>query len=229
MLGRRGLELVRRRGYNPARRAEGKGWPLHAHTMVGEQRLANVQQCLVTALRDGVPGDVIETGVWRGGSVILMRATLAAYQETKRIVWVADSFQGLPPPDPGRYPADAGIDLHRYTELAVSADEVRANFARYGLLDDQVRFLEGWFRDTLPTAPIERLGLLRLDGDMYESTWDALDNLYPKLSPGGFAIVDDYRSIDACRRAVDDYRTRHDIREPIEEVDWSAVYWRRAA
>jgi O-methyltransferase len=64
---------------------------------------------------------------------------------------------------------------------------------------------------------------------MYESTWDALDNLYPKLSPGGFAIVDDYRSIDACRRAVDDYRTRHDIREPIEEVDWGAVYWRRAA
>jgi O-methyltransferase len=227
MLGRRGLELVRRRDYDPARRAEGKGWPLHAHTMIGEQRLANVQQCLVTALRDGVPGDVIETGVWRGGSVILMRATLAAYQERERVVWAADSFQGLPPPDAHRYPADAGIDLHRYAELAVSAGEVRANFARYGLLDDQVRFLEGWFRDTLPTAPIERLALLRLDGDMYESTWDALDSLYPKLSPGGFVIVDDYGPIDACRRAVDDYRRLHDIREPIEEVDWSAVYWRR--
>jgi O-methyltransferase len=229
MLGRRGLELVRRRDYDPARRAEGKGWPLHAHTMIGEQRLANVQHCLVTALRERVPGDAIETGVWRGGSVILMRATLAAYQETERIVWAADSFLGLPPPDPGRYPADAGIDLHRYAELAVSADEVRANFERFGLLDDQVRFLEGWFRDTLPTAPIESLALLRLDGDMYESTWDALESLYPRLSPGGFAIVDDYRSIEACRRAVDDYRLRHDIGEPIEEVDWSAVYWRRAA
>jgi O-methyltransferase len=228
-LGRRGLEVVHRRDYDPARRAEGKGWPLHALTMIGEQRLANVQHCLVDALRDGVPGDVIETGVWRGGSVILMRATLAAYQENERVVWAADSFRGLPPPDPDRYPADAGIDLHRYAELAISADEVRANFARYGLLDDQVRLLEGWFRDTLPTAPIERLALLRLDGDMYESTWDALDNLYPKLSPGGFVIVDDYRSVHACQRAVDEYRRRHGIREPLEEVDWSAVYWRRAA
>jgi O-methyltransferase len=221
LLARRGLEVVRRRNYDPARRAEGKGWPLHAYTMIGEQRLANVQRCLVTALRDEVPGDLIETGVWRGGTVILMRATLAAYQEHERIVWAADSFRG-------RDPADDGTDLHRYPELAVGVDEVRNNFARYGLLDDQVRFLEGWFCDTLPAAPIERLALLRLDGDMYESTWDALTNLYPKLSPGGFVIVDDYQPIEACRRAVDDYRRHHDIREPLEQVDWSAVHWRRA-
>src|SRR5205814_3171431 len=148
---------------------------------------------------------------------------------TDRCVWVADSFEGLPPPDTGKYPHDAGDSLHEARELAVSLDEVKANFERYGLLDDQVRFLKGWFRDTLPAAPIERLAVLRLDGDLYESTMDALVNLYPKLSPGGYCIIDDYGLIEACRRAVGDYRARHGIGEPIHIVDGTAVYWQRAA
>ena len=93
--------------------------------------------------------------------------------------------------------------------IAVSLDEVKANFSRYGMLDQPVHFLKGWFKDTLPTAPIERLAILRLDGDMYSSTFDALKHLYPKLSRGGFVIVDDYH-IDACRKAVTDFRERND-------------------
>ena len=112
-------------------------------------------------------------------------------------------------------------------ELAVSLEQVQANFARYGLLDEQVRFLPGWFRDTLPTAPIRRLALLRLDGDLYESTWIALESLYPKLSPGGFAIVDDYGAIPACRAAVDEFRAAERITESLIEIDWTGVYWRR--
>jgi O-methyltransferase len=92
--------------------------------------------------------------------------------------------------------------LHKARELAVSLEQVKANFDRYGLLDDQVRFLKGWFRDTLPVAPIERLAVLRLDGDMYESPMDTLVNLYPKLSEGGYVIVDDYGAIPACRQAA---------------------------
>jgi O-methyltransferase len=91
-----------------------------------------------------------------------------------------------------------------------------------------VRFLKGWFRDTLPTAPVQRLALLRLDGDLYESTTDALTHLYPEVSPGGFVVVDDYGDIAACRQAVTDYRKAHGIEEPIVPIDWSGAYWRRS-
>jgi O-methyltransferase len=141
-------------------------------------------------------------------------AVLQACGDTERTVWVADSFQGLPEPDPDRDAADEGDGHSQRSQLAVSLEQVQANFARYGLLDDQVRFLPGWFRDTMPTAPIERVALLRLDGDMYESTIDPLRYLYPKLSSGGYVIVDDYRA-------------EHGITAPIERVDWTAVYWRK--
>jgi O-methyltransferase len=156
-----------------------------------------------------------------------MRAILAAYGDRGRRVWAADSFHGLPKPDAARYPADAG-DLHwTRIELAVSLDEVKRNFARYGLLDERVCFLEGWFKDTLPAAPIDRLAVLRLDGDLYESTLDALRALYPKLSIGGYAIVDDYGAVAACARAVEDYRREHGISEPIRDIDGIGVYWQR--
>jgi O-methyltransferase len=157
-----------------------------------------------------------------------MRAMLAAYGVTDRIVWLADSFRGLPPPAPDKYPEDEGDMLYAIDELRVSRPQVESHFDRYGLLDDRVRFLEGWFRDTLPAAPIERLAVLRLDGDMYESTIDALTHLYPKLSEGGFLIVDDYGAIPSCRRAVHDYRDAHGITDEIVPIDWTGVYWRHS-
>ncbi|HEX6311454.1 MAG TPA: TylF/MycF/NovP-related O-methyltransferase [Acidimicrobiia bacterium] len=205
----------------------GLDWPAHAETMIGLRRLDDVEACVVDVLRRDVPGDLLEAGVWRGGTTIFMRAVLAAYDDDRRRVWVADSFQGLPAPDPDAFPADAGLDYTGHAELSVGVQQVRANFARYGLLDDRVEFLPGWFKDTLPNAPIERLAVLRLDGDLYESTMDALEALYPKLSVGGYCIVDDYGALEACRRAVDDYRAAHGITEEIEPVDWTAVSWRR--
>jgi O-methyltransferase len=206
---------------------EGRTWPEFAHTMIGYARLDNIEACVRTALEEGVPGDLIETGVWRGGACIFMRAILAAYGVTDRTVWVADSFRGLPPPDLEKAPQDKGDNLHKHAALAVSLSQVQANFRSYGLLDDQVRFLEGWFRDTLPSAPVQRLAVARLDGDMYESTMDALESLYPKLSPGGFLIVDDYNDREPCKQAVQDYRKRHGIVEKIVDIDWSGAFWRR--
>ncbi len=228
LLERRGLRVLRRAPLRPELREDGRDWPLTAETMVGLARLENSRACIETALRDGVPGDVAEAGVWRGGSAIFMRAVLAAHGDGSRTVWVADSFEGLPPPDPA-HAADAG-DLH-HTEpfLAVSQQEVMDNFARYGLLDERVRFLPGWFADTLPTAPIDTLAVLRVDGDMYGSTMDVLDALHPRVAPGGFVIVDDYGAITACRTAVDEYRQRHGIADPLQRIDWTGVYWRRAA
>jgi len=225
--GERAVRLVQPKPFDPAFRTEGKDWPPQAHTMVGLLRLNNLQECVQTALDENIPGDFIETGVWRGGSTILMRAILKANGITNRTVWVADSFQGLPRPDAELYPADKDDILYSYPALAVSLDRVRENFNRYGLLDDQVQFLKGWFKDTLPDAPPAPLAVVRLDGDMYESTMDGLNNLYPRLSPGGFLIVDDYGCIPACKQAIHDYRDKHGIHENIHTVDWTGVYWRK--
>jgi len=216
------LMLVKLRPYDPEARKVGRDWPLFGYTMAGHQRLDNLQHCVEAVLCDGVPGDLMETGAWRGGMTIFMRALLKVYGDTQRTVWVADSFQGLPPPQNAR----DGWDYSSSDYLAVSLEQVQANFRRFGLLDTQVRFLKGWFSDTLPSAPIDRLAVLRLDGDMYSSTRDALVNLYHRVSPGGFVIVDDYFSWPACRRAVDEFRAQHGILDPIQAIDWTGAYWR---
>ena len=95
----------------------------------------------------------------RKRSSILMRGALAAYGDTERLVWVCDSFQGIPDPV---HAADIASAVVNHSDLIVSLEEVKRNFARYGLLDDQVRFLKGWFCDTLPTAPIEQI-----EGDVF--------------------------------------------------------------
>jgi O-methyltransferase len=226
LLHHRGFELVRlrasnaeaymRAGYaNESRLEEGE-------TMVGLRQLDNVQFCVADVLRRKVPGDLIEAGAWRGGVTIFMRGILEAYGDTDRKVWVADSFEGLPPLDRARNP-----DFYE-GQMAVSVDDVRENFAGYGLLDDRVRFLKGFFNKTLPGAPIDKLAVFRADADLYESTMDALNNLYPKLSVGGYAIFDDYVQIPQCKRAIDEYRASHGITEPILPIDGQAIYWQRA-
>lgn len=212
--------------YDPARREIGWDWPSMAHSMIGRRRMRNLRECVETVLRDGVPGDIAETGVWRGGASIYVRAILKAHQVFDRVVWAADSYKGLPPPDPDFYPADAGSIFHTYTQLAVSLAVVKKNFAKYGLLDDQVRFLEGWFSETLQQAPIERLAVLRLDGDLYESTMDGLLALYPKVSDGGFVIVDDYY-LPPCRQAVHDYLDEVGHSASIDNIDGIGSFWRK--
>lgn len=209
-----------------ALRVEGRDWPAHGVAMTGLVRLNQVRAAIETVVAEGVPGDVIETGIWRGGTCILMRAALRELGAADRLVWCADSFAGLPRPDAARYPADAGDRHHEHAVLRVSRAEVEANFTRFGQLDAQVRFLEGWFEDTLPDAPIEQLAVLRLDGDMYGSTMQALDSLYHRLSPGGFVIVDDYGAVQGCQAAVDDFRAAHGIGTPLEYIDWASRCWR---
>ncbi len=222
------LRLVVLRDEEQERRMPETTWPACAHTMVSMKRLDNLQEAVETILKEEIPGDLIETGVWRGGSCILMRGILKVHGDTSRRLFVADSFEGLPKPDENKYPADKG-DMHHFHQfLAVSKQEVEANFRKFGLMDGQVVFLQGWFRDTLPKAPIQRLALMRLDGDMYESTMDALTALYDKLSPGGFCIIDDY-ALSGCRAAVDEFRNAKGIREPLVSIDDSGRYWRRGA
>lgn len=227
----RTLDLQGERAFDAQARAAGTDWPSLAHTMIGLKRLENIQECVEHIIEKRIPGDLIETGVWRGGACIFMRAILRAYGVSDRTVWLADSFAGLPEPGERSHSTDkclgSSISIAALNDLLLSVpmETVKENFSRYDLLDEQVRFLKGWFRETLPAAPIDVLALIRLDGDMYESTMDALTNLYPGVSAGGFVIVDDY-SIESCREAVQDYRREHGIDAPLTEIDWSGVFWR---
>ncbi|MGY8679177.1 TylF/MycF/NovP-related O-methyltransferase [Bradyrhizobium sp. UFLA05-153] len=205
-----------------------------AISMLPLARFENLQSCILDVLARGIKGDLIETGVWRGGATIFMRAVLKLYGVKDRKVWVADSFEGLPEPDAEKYPVEAtahkgAVMKKAYNHFAVSLEDVRRNFQAFGMLDDQVQFLKGWFKDTLPTAPIGPIAVMRLDGDYYESTMDGLVNLYDKLSVGGYAIIDDYGedTWTYCRKAVDDFRRERKIEAPMIRVDSKCYYWQR--
>lgn len=223
-----GLELVHKRTTDDAmRRDNGIDWPAEAETMIGRKRLDNIEACLRSVIDQGVPGDFIECGVWRGGASIFARGVLDAFGEFDRKVWVADSFRGLPEAEPGGPDALGGTEWHRFETLVVPREEVEANFRKFGLLSDGVRFLEGWFSETLPSAPVQQLSVLRADGDMYSSTMDILGNLYDKVSPGGYVIIDDYAD-PPCRQAVEEFRADRGIDEPIEMIDLMGAFWRRS-
>lgn len=208
-------------------RINGYDWPANAMTMIGLNRLNNIEYCIHSIINDRIEGDLLEAGVWRGGATILMRAVLKELNITNRNVWVADSFMGLPKPNKKSYKPDEGNKLNSLKILKVELEIVKQNFEKYDLLDDQVKFLVGWFKDTLPKAPINKLALLRLDADMYESTYQALENLYPKLSIGGYVIIDDYNAFQNCKLAVDDYRKKFNINDSIIKIDKEAIYWRK--
>jgi hypothetical protein len=226
---RANIQLAHLRRGDLERRIAGHDFSDIAHSMLSFKRLDNIQMCVETIIRENIAGDLIETGVMRGGAAILMRAILRAYGAHDRTVWVADSFKGFPPLNLQQYPADADADpqWHLRPQTESGVEHVRRNFKRYDLLDDQVKFLPGWFRDTLPKAPIKQLAVLRLDGDLYESTMDALVPLYPKVTPGGFVIIDDY-NLSMCQKAVHDYRKRMGINEEIIPIDDAGAYWRKS-
>lgn len=207
----------------------------NAVSMLPIVRFDNLQSCIENVIRDNIPGDLIETGVWRGGATIFMRAVLKVHEITDRKVWVADSFEGLPEPDAEKFPLEAAsynsaAMTKFYDHLAVSLEDVQENFRSFAMLDEQVMFLKGWFCDTLPTAPIEKLAIMRLDGDYYESTMDALVGLYDRLAPGGYLIVDDFGEDNwtYCSKAVHDFRGKRGITDPIIRVDKPCSYWRKS-
>lgn len=221
--------------YDEAKRLDGRDWPLLAHTMVGMKRLENVEDLLRKCVLNCIAGDFLEAGVWRGGTSILAAGFIKEqfeydnindnYFPCRRKVYVCDSFEGLPPPASDN---DKDCFLHTIKFLSVPLKEVKANFKSYDLLGNVV-FIPGFFKDTMPFLAKKedlKLCVLRLDGDMYDSTWDVLTNLYDKVSNGGYIIIDDY-NLPNCKRAVDDFRKSKNINIPLVEVDWTGVYWRK--
>ncbi len=214
--------------FDPDRRRLGKDIPEHGHTMIGLERLRHLRTMVEEVLERGVPGDLVEAGVWRGGACILMAGVLEAWSDDHRRVVAADTFAGLPPPDP-RYPKDAltTFNFHLREELSIGAAQVRSNFERYGLWGPRVVLLEGLFCNTLPQYPYGPIAVLRMDGDLYSSTMDTLVHLYDRVSPGGIVISDDYGVVIDARRAVLDFRAQRGITSEMLRVDKDAVFWRK--
>lgn len=201
-------------------------WGPNSLTLISWEGIESLHKCILDTLN--IEGDFIETGVWRGGMCILAKSIYDSLNSKKR-VFVADSFEGLPKPDP-KYPKDKN-DTHYLSEyLKVSLPEVQKNFEQFNCLDEKVIFLKGWFKDTLHDERIEKISILRLDGDMYESTWDSLTALYHKLQPGGYCIIDDYFHY-GCREAIHDFRIQNNINEEIIKVSPNVNdeihYWKK--
>lgn len=224
---------LRRRSYltkqlNWKQRKDGMDWAYLGDTMTGFKRLDNVRLLLEDVIRNKVPGDYIETGVWRGGSSILARAVLRAHnQSSMRKLYVCDSFRGLPPEARNLDRRDSGWDKTIYLEVPDTI--VAQNFQKYSLLDEQVIFAKGFFNDTIPplSKHIDKLAAMRLDGDMYESTVDVLYHLYGKLSLNGYIIIDDWAENFPSRRACEDFFAVHEMKPTIVNIDAISAYWKK--
>lgn len=168
----------------------------------GRERTDNLWHCVQTVLGSHTPGDLMDSGAWQSGAGVLMRGMLKAYGVRHRRVWVADP------------------------QLSSSLDRAKSFFESFGLLDDNVRFLPGPLSNTLPRAGIERIAVLRISG----SPIGVLSDLYPRISPGGFIIIDDYfaEGVRAqCALATDEFRTHHGITSSLERIDASSVFWQK--
>jgi len=212
--------------FQPGKRAQGLDWAYLGVTMTGELRLDNVRLLLEDVVSRNIPGDYIETGVWRGGSSIFARAVLRSLNEGGRMSYVCDSFKGLPPGEKNLIPSDRNWNMRPYLEVA--DEEVAKNFREAGALDPNVVFAKGFFNETMPplASRIKRLAVMRLDGDMYESTVDVLYHLYDKLSVGGYVILDDWTGFPA-KKACEDFFRVHNIKPEINDIDKTAVYWKK--
>jgi O-methyltransferase len=195
-------------------RRNGSDWPLTAESMIGLMRMNQLHESLDVIRNEQIPGDIVETGIWRGGAIIFAASYLSVYNMSDRKVFGCDSFEGLPEPDP-KFPIDSN-DIHSTIDfLRVSLPEVEHNLKKYLVDTDKVKLVKGWFEQTLPTLPVSKISILRLDGDMYSSTMDALKALYAKVSVGGIVIIDDY-CLDGAKIAIHDFfgaelPTIHDI------------------
>lgn len=204
--------------------SSGRAWPQTALTMVGKKRLNNIRKLLSECDSDGVLGDFVECGVWRGGASIYAAAVIAT-SFRKRDVWLCDSFQGLPNPT---HKLDRMDPVHLWKDsdvLAVPLSEVQDNFKKLNLLGPNIHFVKGWFKDTLSELPCKRIAVLRADGDMYESTMQIL-GLWRKVSPGGYVIIDDYYDVQGCRKAVDSFFHLYPDLRPIR-IDDASIYFQK--
>ncbi len=201
-------------------------------TMTSSERIWSLLRAVDFVVDQPVLGDFVECGVWRGGSVMAMALRLRDRNETTRRLWLNDTFEGMTAPTDADIETTTGVTARQLldsTDVAdgnnvwcvAGIDDVRANIASTGYPMDWVEFVEGDVAETLPRHSPERIALLRLDTDWYESTQVGLEILYPRVSPGGVVILDDYGHWQGARKAVDDFFEEQGFRPLMHPIDFS--------
>jgi O-methyltransferase len=205
-------------------------WSGFGMTMVGEGRLLSMRDLLKDIFYNKIEGAVAEMGVWRGGMSIYIRAVMRAYGEEARLLFVCDSFIGLPP---SSYTDDMHMKWDEVPYLEVSDDIVKHNFVMMGIHDPNIIFAKGFFSSTMKAIADKypgKFAILRLDGDMYESSADVLYHLYSRLSIGGYAVIDDWLHDGfsfPSKVACEHFLQVHGLSPEIIAIDSGAVYWKK--
>ena len=199
-------------------------------TMTSIERYSALRSAVEYILRHDIPGDVVECGVWKGGSMMAVANTLLAHK-ARRHLHLFDTFEGMPPPtgaDVARAEGATAADLLAKSDKKTSLvwaysplDEVKRNMRRTGYDESSVSYVAGKVEDTIPRSAPREIALLRLDTDWYESTYHELVHLYPRLCPGGVLIIDDYGHWDGARKAVDPYLEEKKLRVLLNRIDYT--------
>lgn len=202
-------------------------------TLASTPRLKTTIYLSKAALK--LQGSFVETGVYRGGTTAIMMKLLMQFDKSRKL-HAFDSFEGLPKPDSMDGDNSFGIKGVQGS-INASLDEFISNLKTWNAWDDNIiQISKGYFNETLPASTVKQIAFLRLDGDLFISTHDALVNLYAKLVPGGYIYIDDYGSFTGCRKAVDIFRTKNHIFEKIHyvrenhnfnQITFEGIWWRK--
>jgi O-methyltransferase len=198
-------------------------------TMTSQERIHALRKSVQYVITNEVPGDIVECGVWKGGSMMAAARTLLEMGVTRQL-YLFDTFEGMCAPTGidrdyrGKAAADYLEEDDKNTSLVWAyspLDEVKRNLRDTGYDETQIVFAKGKVEDTIPVHAPERISVLRLDTDWYESTYHELVHLYPRLSLGGVLIIDDYGHWEGARRAVDQYIAENHVKILLNRIDYT--------
>jgi O-methyltransferase len=199
-------------------------------TMTSHERISALCHAVRYVTKHNIPGDIVECGVWRGGSMMAAALTLLGEHDLTRTLYLFDTFEGMPSPTEVDRATSSGKSAALLLEEAdessliwahAALDDVRANLASTNYPTERIRFMRGRVEDTIPRAAPENIAILRLDTDWYASTRHELIHLYPKLSVGGVLVVDDYGHWEGARKAVDEFINDNRLPILLQRIDYT--------
>ena len=199
------------------------------YTLTSMERCYSLYKAIQYITKGDILGDIVECGVWRGGSAMLAALTLIKSQQTHRKIYLYDTYEGMPEP------TDKDIDIHGVPYrllwkkekefLSVSLDEVKKNIFSTGYPKENIIFVKGMVQDTIPNTVPKQIALLRLDTDLYESTYHELFHLYPKTTSQGVIIIDDYGHFQGSQEATEKYLSQNPQKVLLHRIDYSCRVW----
>jgi O-methyltransferase len=203
----------------------------HGHTITGIPAQWALYKAIEYIVRNEIPGDIVECGVWNGGSVLIAACALRHFGDTSRRIYLYDTFEGVPKPEKIDIDCRGNSALTKWAYLRIrgklwgfggTVDIVKDVIALSNYPTDNFIFVKGMVEDTIPSQLPETISLLRLDTDLYKSTYHELVHCYPLISSGGVMIIDDYGYYLGCRQATDKYISENKLRLFLARLDGSA-------